>query len=123
MYTQVATICIEHSIGKENSVSYRFLTELGMTTSLTAMKKFIKELHSTRLVQISHDKANLDFFKTNVSKNNVSVIQKMNIKIRNEDLAKIDSDDEVYFLCNTNGIINTRDELEWFLAVQLGLDS
>lgn len=123
MYTRVATICIEDSIVSKSSISYRFTTELGLTAATKAMEKFLKELHSPDLVHILKSKTSSEIFKSSELQNDVLAIKGLEVSIKNEDLDKIESNDEAQFFCVNYGLPDSLEELEWFLNIQLGLGS
>ena len=123
MYTRVATICIEDSIVSKSSISYRFTTELGLTAATKAMEKFLKELHSPDLVHILKSKTSSEIFKSSELQNDVLAIKGLEVSIKNEDLDKIESNDEAQFFCVNHGLPDSLEELKWFLNIQLGLGS
>ena len=45
------------------------------------------------------------------------------VTLTDEDLDKIESNDEAQFFCVNHGLPDSLEELEWFLNIQLGLGS
>ena len=115
LYTPVATISVEHSVLDENSTSYRFSTELSMNNSMIAMRKFLKELPSTKLVRIrecNHDP--YDNLRYSIS--DVLIVQKMNVLIRRDELETLEDLTDKHFFCVTYGFPQARDELARILT-------
>ena len=112
MYTRVATICIEDSIVSKSSISYRFTTELGSTAATKAMEKFIKELHSLNLVHILKPKTSSEIFKSSELQSGILPIKELNVFVKDEDLDKIESNDETQFFYENHALPDSREEIE-----------